>query len=226
MDKREEAAGNEYLKDLQQGGESSTVEYVVEGGNKFRVPYKMVKEVTFENVKRDELIDIEHAARLQYRLLLSDAILRAKVEFVKQRIRLTYNPEGTEVRNEKISLEGLVAILAAEGVHVDASHAVEKDVDYYKEIYSYQYNPPSIREHAPYGYTLEEWRTMKPEYERNKAKYEEGKLRKFQEFQGEYAGEHPELLKPGVKSKPQKKPLLGIFGKKKKGEKGFWFHGV
>ena len=221
MDKRENVEQNLYQKELQEEAGSFN-EYVEENGNKFRMPYKMVKEVIFNNIRKEELIDIEHSARLQYRLLLNDAILRAKVEFVKQRITLTYSPMGSETSKPKISIEGIADTLAAEGVHLDFGSMTERDVDYYKEIYGYQFNPPSIREHAPYGYTLDEWRKMKPEYEKKKAEYERGKLKKFEEFQEGYVQEHPELAKQGKTEKPQKKPLLGIFGKKKKNdEKGF-----
>lgn len=226
MDKRENVEQNLYQKELQEEAGNFN-EYVEENGNKFRMPYKMVKEVIFNSVRKEELIDIEHAARLQYRLLLNDAILRAKVEFVKQRITLTYNPIDSETSKPKISVEGIAEMLAAEGVHLDLGARTERDVDYYKEIYSYQFNPPSIREHAPYGYTLDEWRKMKPEYQRKKAEYEKKKLEKFEAFQEGYAQEHPDFAKQaGIEVKPQKKPILGIFGRKKSGEKGFWFHGV
>jgi hypothetical protein len=35
------------------------------------------------------------------------------------------------------------------------------DYDYYKELYSYAYFSPSIREAPPYGWTREEWKKEK-----------------------------------------------------------------
>ena len=49
-------------------------------------------------------------------------------------------------------------MLKKEGIHVDAARMANEDYDYYKNFYTYAYNPPSIRERAPYGYTAEQWR--------------------------------------------------------------------
>ena len=235
MDKREGTGENFYKKELERElheGKSYD-EYVMENGKKFRVPYKKVRQVVFNNLKKEELVDQEHAARLQYRLMLLDSVLFAKVEFATRKITLTYNPEGAENSKEKIALQGLMGFLAKEGVHAPAEGIEERDVDYYKENYSYHYNPPSIREHPPYGYTLEEWRNgMKQEYEGKKDMYDKEKSDKFHEFQREYLGEHPELATElGIKVEAEKedKGLLGKVFKKKKAknsEKGFWFHGV
>ncbi len=234
MDRRENTDDITYQKELEQERAENKAyeEYVEENGVKFRVPYKMVKEVTFTNLKKEELIDTEHSARLQYRLMLLDAVLFAKVEFVARKIKITYNPLEAESRKTKIGLQQIIDYLAKEGVHTSAQEMQERDIDYYNEIYKYQFSPPSIREHAPYGYTLEEWKKMKPEYEASKEIYEKEKLEKFHAWQHDYLIQHPELAAElGVKiEKEEAKPtFLGkIFKKQKKqeGEKGFWFHGV
>ncbi|MCL4404501.1 hypothetical protein M1583_00735, partial [Candidatus Marsarchaeota archaeon] len=86
--------------------------------------------------------------------------------------------------------------------------------DYYKNFYSYAFNPPAIREHAPYGYTIQEWKKMKPEYEKKKAEYRKKSEEKFHNFQMEYLKEHPELAKEyGIEIQQEKKK--GFFGRKK-----------
>ena len=235
MDKRGDAETHTYKQELEKEKADSKEyqEYVDENGARYRVPYHMVKEIIFTGIKKEDLIDTEHSARLQYRLMLKDSILFAKVEFVARKIRVTYNPDTSDNRKEKISLQQLVDFLAKEGVHVDAQQAQQRDVDYYNEIYKYQYSPPSVREHPPYGYTLEEWRNgMKAEYETHKSEYDKAKLDKYHAFQNEYAQEHPELaaeLGIKIETKKEDDSLLGRALKKKKeekDEKGFWFHGV
>ena len=83
---------------------SSFDPYVEEKGNKFRVPYRMIKRVAFTNVKKSEMIDIPHAARLQYRLMLLEPIIKASVDFTKAKITVTYNPDTSDNNKEKISL--------------------------------------------------------------------------------------------------------------------------
>ncbi len=234
MDRREDSESYTYQKELEEERKQGKVEYndyVEENGAKFRVPYKMVKEVTFNNIKKEEMIDTEHAARLQYRLMLQEPVLFAKVEFVARKIHVTYNPDDAVNRKMKWSLQQVVDFLAGQGVHIDPREMEQHDVDYYKKHYSYHYNPDTIREHPPYGYTREEWQKMKAEYATKKAGYEQGKLDKFHAFQEEYLREHPELAAElGVKIEPKKeeKDLVGKLLKKKakKDEKGFWFHGV
>ncbi len=233
MDRREGTDDITYQKELERerAENKEYEEYVEENGVKFRVPYKTVKEVTFVNIRKDELIDAEHSARLQYRIMLLEAVLFAKVEFVARKIKITYNPLEAESRKAKMSLQQIVDFLAKEGVYVSTEGMQERDVDYYNEIYKYQFNPPSIREHAPYGYTMEEWKKMKPEYEAGKNAYEKKKLEKFHAWQHEYLIQHPELAAQlGVKIEEEKKKksvLDRVFKKKKdSGDKGFWFHGV
>lgn len=195
MDKRENSDAVTYQKDLEK--ELAEIkqydEYVDEKGVRLRIPYKNVKQVSFSNLKKEELIDAEHAARLQYRLMLLEAVLFAKVEFAERRITITYNPPEAQSRKEKMSLQQIVDFLAKENVRVDAQQMQEKDVDYYNEIYKYQYSPKSVREHPPYGYTLEEWGKMKADYEAKKAVYWKEDLEKFHAWQQNYLREHPEL---------------------------------
>ena len=205
---------------------------VLENGKEYRVPYSMVKQVEFSNLRKDELVDLEHAARLQYRLLLNDAILKAKVEFARLKITVVYNPSDSKNLKEKISLEGLIDFLASEGVQVDQKSMAVSDFDYYKNMYAYQFDPPSIREHPPYTYTAEEWKEMKAKYEESVRKGETDKLVKFHEWQNAYAEQHPEMNLGAVPVPEKKASFVGkIFkgsSKKKanKQEKGFWFHGV
>ena len=237
MDRRETGPEKSaYLKDLEEKDDSDIDDKIVENGVEFRVPYKMIKQAVFSNIKKEELRDIEHGARLQYRLMLLDAVLRAKVEFVKQTITVIYNPPEAKNRKEKISLEGLIEFLAKEGVHADRDSISNSDYDYYKEIYQYEFNPPSIRERAPYSYTKEQWSSMKNEFWAKTAKQEEEKRDKYHRWQNEFAGEvaekNPELAKqlPKAEVKEEKKSLSQkLFGgkkKKKDQEKGFWFHGA
>jgi hypothetical protein len=209
-------------------------QYVEEDGKKFRVPYRIIKKATFSNVSRKELIDIPHAARLQYRLMLLDPILKARVDFTRGRIIVLYNPKSSDNNKEKMSLDELVEILASQGVHIDRNGIEDIDYDYYHDFYSYAYQPSTIREHPPYAYSEDEWKAMKPEWEANKAKNEVEKLQKFRAYQQQYLIDHPEAASKIVEGwtpppELQKTSLLGkIFGKKKgaKSDKGFWFHGI
>ncbi len=172
-------------------------QYIVdEHGNKFRVPYRMVKIVTFSNVKPvGEFRDQPHAARLQYRLMEKDAILKARVNFIKKTITLIYNPLEANNLKEKIDVKGIVDFLKSQNLEIDESMADDKDFDYIKDFYSYAFNPPSIREHPPYGYTHDEWQKMKAEYEKNRKKGEKEKWEKFLLWQKEYEKLHPEEKK-------------------------------
>ena len=159
MDKREVHKASGFLEDLKKDDGKEYNDKITEDGKEYRVPYRVVKEIVFRGVSKEEMVDIEHAARLQYRLMLMDAVLRAKVEFNHGIITIVYNNPEAENRKEKISKDDLISFLAKEGVHVSAGE--ERDFDYYKEMYSYQFNPPVIRERPPYGYSQEEWKRMK-----------------------------------------------------------------
>ncbi|MDE1856815.1 MAG: hypothetical protein KGH98_01885 [Candidatus Micrarchaeota archaeon] len=233
MDHREVVHESQYQKDLKQQAEAEEKEYddyVVEDGKRFRVPYKMIKRVVFRDVSQKEMVDLEHAARLQYRLMLQDPIIKASINYVKSTITVLFNPDTAENRREKISVDQLIKFLADEGVHVDRSKMDLEDYDYYKNFYSYAFNPPSIRERPPYGYSMKQWKDMKDEYLK---KYEEGnvkKLEKFQQWRKEYEATHWNAEQAEGQNDNGKKPLLaGIFSRKKpkaNKDKGFWFHGV
>ncbi len=220
-----------YKRDLanSSGSEEEMYSTVVENGKEYRIPYRMIKEVVFDSVNKDELIDFEHAARLQYRLLLNDAILRAKVEFAKLRITIIYNPEDSKNAKEKISMDGIRDFLASEGVHVDNSHAQTRDLDYYKEIYSTQFDPISVREHPPYSYTKKQWSSMRSEWDRKAKDIEEKKKQKFHEWQAQYAEQHRDEV--NFDARPSEKAHVSLIRRilpKKKhdgDDKGFWFHG-
>jgi hypothetical protein len=212
-----------------QKGATDYDEYVDENGKKFRVPYKIIKQVTFSNLKKEELIDIPHAARLQYRLMLLDPVIKARVDFTRLKMVVIYNPRTATNIREKMSLDELKEFLSKQGVHVEEKDTQEEDYDYYKNFYSYTYNPATIRERAPYGYTKLEWQQMKPEVEIRMKEAEKLKQEKFKKFQEDYLESNPEMastIVPGYKPKP-KIIKKGLFGKKKEEkEKGFWFHGI
>ncbi len=116
-------------------------------------------------------------------------------------------------------------------MHVDRSTIAERDVDYFEEIYKPQFEPATIREHAPYGYTLEEWRKIKPEWIKEMQKSKTEKWNKFRQFQDSYLEKYPELWSEYGFAPKEKKPslmdrILGRKVKKEEKEKGFWFHGV
>ena len=198
MDRRDNQQVEKQESFEQQGEaiqESSEKEsyFIQENGKNFRMPYKMIKKVTFTNLDSKELIDIPHCARLQYRLLLFDAVIKAKVDFYKRFIRIIYNPLEADNIREKISREKLIEFMANEGVHVktDKEDMEEVDYDYKKELYDYAYFSPTIREAPPYGWTREEW---KREQER--------------QAKEKYRMEHPTLLDKILgknKKKEQKK---------------------
>lgn len=228
MDHREHANNaNGFMKDIEANEDFNDM--ITENGKTFRVPYRMVKEVVFKNVKKEEMKDMEHSARLQYRLLLMDPVLKAKVEFNRQRITIVYNPVGADNRKEKISERELIEFIAKEGVHVERGSMEERDVDYYNEIYRYQFEPDSIREHPPYGYTREQWRQMKPSWEKMRDAAESAKIEKFHEWQEGFIEKHPEMHKEyGFVPKKRKMTIMErLFGRKKEDkDKGFWFHGA
>jgi hypothetical protein len=93
----------------------------------------------------------------------------------------------------KTNIGEIIEFLSKEGVHVSKEDAKESNVDYYTEIYSRQYNPPLIREHPPYGYTVAEWKKLKPSYERKKIQKAAKNRERFREWQIKYLETHPEL---------------------------------
>lgn len=237
MDRREgpQEGGSKYKQDLERERQMGLVEEswtTDERGNKFRMPYKMIKYVTFSGLSQKEMADPQHAARLQYRLSLLEPVIKASVNYVKGRITIIYNPKGAANRREQMSRQELIDALAKEGVHVDMQKIEERDYDYEKEFYNYAYFSPTIREHPPYGYTKEEWAGMKDEWIQKMGKLEKEKLEKFHEWQNEYM----ESLKEGDPNPERRQKKLTMLDRlmgrnkgpkaKKGGEKGFWFHGV
>ena len=223
MDKSEkQPKRSDYQQDLINNAnideEKIKKQYVEENGNLYRVPYKMVAKVVFSNVDKAYFKDQEHAARLQYRLMLNDAILKARVHYIRGNIIIIYNPPNADNLKEKISIDEIIKFLESEGVKVSRDHMVNEDYDYYKNFYSYAFNSPSIREHAPYGYTIQEWKKMKPEWEKKKAEYKRKSEEKFHNFQMQYLKEHPELAKEyGIEIKEEKLTIKDkLLGRKKK----------
>lgn len=239
MDRREETQheANEYQKELAQQSSLDEKElekqYIEIDGTKFRVPYRIIKKVVFSNISQQEMRDMDHAARIQYRLMLNDAVLKATVNFVKQTISVVYNHKEADNLKDKVSRQDLIDMLAKEGVHIDPHAVEERDYDYVKEFYTYAFHPTRIREHAPYSYTIEQWRKMKPQWEAKQAEFEAKKLEAHRKFQEEYDKTvwHPE--KGAAEAKAAEPTLLDkILGRKpkpketKQKDKGFWFHGV
>ncbi|MCL5093012.1 MAG: hypothetical protein M1128_00915 [Candidatus Marsarchaeota archaeon] len=216
MDKsNKQPSQSAYQEDLKRNSEISaeqiTNQYVIENGNKVRIPYKMVREVVFSNISKSDMLDSEHAARLQYRLMLNDSIIKARVHYIRGTIRVIYNPVGADNLREKISLEDIIAFLSKEGVSVDRAAIDDHSYDYYANYYSKTFNPASIREHPPYGYTKKEWIKMKPEWEKRKIKYAEKSEQKQKNFQMQYLIDHPELADAmGVPIPEIKKKKVGI----------------
>ncbi|MCL5008268.1 MAG: hypothetical protein M1156_00035 [Candidatus Marsarchaeota archaeon] len=231
MDHRDGLDENAYKKELSQEQEEQYDDFVTIDGKPFRIPYKIIREVTFSGVRKDEMVSMEHAARLQYRLMLLEPVIKAKVEFTKQKITVVYNPKTAHNRKEKISLEELISFFDKEGVHLNQNPRTERDFDYYNEMYKYQFDPPSIRERPPYGYTMDEWKSMKPEYTKKMIEAREKNVAKFKEWQNSYAESNPQVLADKMPVKSSSKPTLKekLFGKKRKRrekEKQFWFHGA
>ncbi|MGC8571946.1 MAG: hypothetical protein ACP5RI_03335 [Candidatus Micrarchaeia archaeon] len=146
--------------------------YVEEEGKLYKMPYRMIKRITFNNVDQKDLKDLAHSARLQYRLLNLDAIIKAKVNFVKKQIQIIYNNPEAENNKAKISREELIKFLEKEGIHINEKDIVEEDFDYYKSFYSTTFFPKTIRNAVPYGWSKSEYEKIKKSIE---AKAKKGK---------------------------------------------------
>lgn len=184
-------------------GEQKESSFVTEDGKHYRMPYKIIKKVTFKNLDQRQLIDLPHSARLQYRLLLFDAVIKAKVDFHKKFIKIVYNPLEADNIKEKMSRDQLIEFLKAEGVTVstDPANIEEADYDYYKELYSYAYFPPSIREAPPYGWSKELWKKEKERVAKEKYRKEHPTtLDKF--FMRLKGTKNPEPKKTGLTPHP------------------------
>ena len=212
-----------YTKDLSQV--QAYDDKIVYKGKTYRVPYKVVKEAVIK-VSKDSMHDLEHAARLQYRLMLLDSVIKAKVEFVKGIITIVYNPKDSPNSKAKASIDELIEFISKEGVLQEGSFT-ERDLDYFEEIYKYQFEPATIREHPPYGYTIKEWKSLKPGWENLLKEKNASKHEDFKKFQEKYLEGHPALAGEYSIAPKSKRPSIfeRIFGPKDK-EKGFWFHGL
>ena len=194
MDKRERTDRDFYANKPHSG--SAFDEYVEEGGRRYMLPYRTVKQAVFAGIRKDEIKDWSHAARLQYKLLLLDPVLRAKVDADRRTISVIYNPDSADNRNEKMSLKALVGFLEREGVRVSEKDAEVRDFDYRSEMYEYNYDPKEIRERPPFGYTIDEWHSgMKSKFEKSVQDAERKKLAEFYAWREEFKKEHPELGK-------------------------------
>jgi hypothetical protein len=167
--------------------------YISDNGKNYRVPYNIIKQATITGISKSDMIDMSHAARLQYRLMLNDAIIKARVDFTKSKITIIYNPKGADNIKPKISLEEIIDLLGKEGIKVDIGNVKDEDYDY-KEFYNYAFNPKQIRERPPYTYTHEEWKKMKEKIEKKKAENLKNKIEKFHAWQAKYASEHPDKI--------------------------------
>jgi hypothetical protein len=221
MDRRSgQPQQNAYVKDLQSETDERELEreWVTIDGERYRLPYKMIKQVAFTGISKEELTDKEHAARLQYRLMLKDAVIKAVVDYHRSRIIVIYNPKGADNHKEKTDVDEIIDFLKSEGVHVHKNNMLLEDYDYYARFYLYGHNPVRIRERAPYGWTLQKWREMKPEWEE--------KIEKFHSWQEQYMNEMNGIEGEGTKEK--RRSIVGriLKGKEKGESKGFWFHGV
>jgi hypothetical protein len=188
--------------------------HITEDGKQYTLPYRIIKQVTFTNLKIGELVDIPHAARLQYRLMLLEPVIKAWVDYTKSKIVVIYNPREAKNLREKMSLEELRDFLSKQGVNVSTDTMHEEDYDYKRRLYDYAYSSPSVRESAPYSYTVEEWRGMKPEWEEKMKKGEFEKKEKFRKFQEGYLEANPDVVEkvePGYKPKGTVK--VGLFGR-------------
>ena len=235
MDRRqEEQHGSKYLQDLEREKQLGVVadEWLEdEEGNKYRMPYRIVKRVVFSNVSQREMADPQHAARLQYRLHLLEPVIKATVNYAKSRITVIYNPAGANNRREQMSQQELIDYLAKEGIRIDTAAIEERDYDYTNEFYNYAYFSPSIREHPQYSYTKEEGEKMRDDYKKKSESWDKEKLEKFHKWQEEYMHSIEAKSNPGASVAKERSLADRILGrnrgpKRKEGEKGFWFHGV
>ncbi len=174
-----------------EAGVSYEDELIEELGKKYHVPYRIIKEAVIA-VKRADLGDQGRAAMLQYKLMTDDAIIKASVNYITGKITIIYNPKGAKNLRPKTDLDTIIEKLQSEGVN--PLSVEEHDYDYYREFYSYAFNPPKIRDRPPYGYDPEKWKKIRDEYERERQKHEEEKRRKFREWQQEYYERHRDVL--------------------------------
>jgi len=157
MDRRELHNTQGYAEELARESKEEidvSKEYIKEGDALIRMPYRKIKKVTFTNIKKEELKDIPHAARLQYRLLTNDAIIKAKVHYQKELIEIYYNPKSSENKSTqpKMSLDEIIKILNENSVHPEKDAIKEEIVDYKKTLFDRAFNAKQIRHAKPYSW--------------------------------------------------------------------------
>ncbi len=211
MDRRHaKEAENAYSRGLKERTDESAgwKEFIEIDGKRFRVPYGIIRKAEFHNLKPEEMIDQQNAARLQYKLMLNDAVIKASVDFIRKRITVIYNPVGAENTREKTSVEALEAFLAENGIKITKEGTSDEDYDYYKEFYLKAFSPERIREHAPYGWSMGEWRKERGKWEKKLAGMRSRKLGRFHKWQEAYASAH------NIKKEedPQKRKRGILFG--------------
>ena len=74
-------------------------------------------------------MDTPHSARLQYRLMLLEAVIKASVDFANAKITVVYNPNNANNTNDK-TLSELRGALSKEGVQTDPSNTIDTNYDY------------------------------------------------------------------------------------------------
>ena len=188
MERRDEGE-SAYFK-AEEAGKEGYDDFIEEGGKRVRMPYRIVKKLEFTGINADELRDQQNAGRLQYKLMLNDAVIKASVDFAKAKITIIYNPEGAENRREKTNSRLLEEFLRNEGIGVKGAIKSERDYDYYRELYLRSFAPETIRRHAPYGWKGEEWKGERARWERKLGAMQKRKLDAFHRWQEGYAALH------------------------------------
>ncbi len=190
-----------------QPGEST---FISEDGKSYRMPYRAVRRAVLSNLRRDELQDARHAARLQYSLMLLEPVIKATVDFGELKATVIYNPLDADNGMPKTDLGHIEDVLAQQGVHMHPGSVKDESYDYYGQLYSYAYSPRRTRESVPYGHSTKEWKGMERAYESKLAKADKRKLARFRAWQDRYLREHPAAS--SGRPRKRKSALLAIFG--------------
>ncbi|MGC8567804.1 MAG: hypothetical protein ACP5RP_00895 [Candidatus Micrarchaeia archaeon] len=177
---------NSYNAKCKERRDPSMPDYkLIDNGTECMVPYHIIKEAVISGISSEELKDRYYAARLQYRLMLLNPVIKATVNFAKLEIKIIYNSTESKNKMDKMSLDELIEFLNAQGIHVDKERVEDKDFDYF-EYYKYEYNPKEVRSVRPYGVSAEEWEKRKPAYIEKVKKSRKEKFAKFKEWQKSY----------------------------------------
>ena len=146
MDRRDIREESGFAKDLKNTGKDEYIDYTItENGKSYRIPYKMVREMVITGVDKQELKDIPHSARIQYRLLLLDSILKAKIEFIRGKVTITYNPTGAA--NSKDKEKSGVIVMVHAGAYISIrSNVSNRSINIKRAIELASENKPGIIE--------------------------------------------------------------------------------